>query len=87
MQQIQWNFDEATQCWSAVTKGCEAVVQPNADHGVYLAWIEPRERDMPLYFAPQAFADRQDAQQWCEEALNNHLDLEAEMSAELSTPL
>jgi hypothetical protein len=54
---------------------------------VYLAWVEPRERDIPLYFAPQAFADRQEAQEWCADALANQADLEAEMSEELTTPL
>jgi hypothetical protein len=87
MQHINWAFDEATQRWSSTTEGCNAIVQPNEDHGVYLAWVEPRERDIPLYFAPQAFADRKDAQQWCEEAMNNHFDLAAEMSEELNTPL
>jgi hypothetical protein len=87
MQNIQWNYDETTWRWQAFAGGCEAVVQPNTEHGVYIAWVEPRERDSPLYFAPQAFAERQDAQHWCEEALTNQSDLEAEMNDALSTPL
>lgn len=87
MQRITWNFDETTQRWFSTVEGCEAVVQPNTDHGVYLAWVKPRERDIPLSLAPQAFADRQDAQDWCEEALANQPDLEAEMSEELTNPL
>jgi len=87
MQHINWNFDEATQRWTGAAGGCEAVVQPNTEHGVYLAWVEPRERDIPLYFAPQAFADRQEAQEWCADALANQADLEAEMSEELTNPL
>lgn len=87
MQHINWHFDEATQRWTGAAGGCEAVVQPNTEHGVYLAWIEPREHDIPLHFAPQAFADRQEAQKWCADALTNQHDLEANMREELTNPL
>ncbi len=42
-------------------------VEPNVEHVVYIATVEPADGSGPRMFAPQAFKELEEAQEWCEE--------------------
>jgi hypothetical protein len=73
MPRIDWTYNNAEQVWEGKAEqyNLHVTIDPNVEHIVYLASIEPADGSVPRAFAPQAFETVDEAKEWCEQEVRN----------------
>ncbi len=69
MAEIDWYYNESTQRWEGEAHGCNmhVVIDFHQEYAVFLASVHLEDGEHAIHYAPQAFHERQEAQQWCEQ--------------------